>query len=77
MTACGGNQGAVDGDTVQVHYTGTLADGSVFDSSEGKSPLEFVVGAGQMIPGFDAAVHDMKVGEVKTVTIPSAEAYVP
>ncbi len=77
MTACGGNQGAVDGDTVQVHYTGTLADGSVFDSSEGKSPLEFVVGAGQMIPGFDAAVHDMKVGEVKTVTIPSAEAYGP
>jgi peptidylprolyl isomerase len=75
MTGCGGNPGAVDGNTVQVHYTGTLADGSVFDSSVGKSPLEFEVGAGQMIPGFDAAVHDMKVGDVKTVTIPAAEAY--
>jgi peptidylprolyl isomerase len=75
MTGCGGNPGAVDGDTVQVNYKGTLADGSVFDSSEGKPPLEFVVGAGQMIAGFDAAVHDMKVGDVKTVTIPSAEAY--
>lgn len=75
MTGCGGNQGAVDGDTVQVHYTGTLADGSVFDSSVGNSPLEFEVGAGQMIPGFDAAVHGMKVGDIKTVTIPSAEAY--
>jgi peptidylprolyl isomerase len=77
MTGCGGNPGAVDGDTVQVHYTGTLADGSVFDSSVGKSPLEFEVGAGQMIPGFDAAVHDMKVGDIKIVTIPSAEAYGP
>jgi len=77
MSGCGGNQGAVDGDTVQVHYTGTLADGSVFDSSAGKAPLEFEVGAGQMIAGFAAAVHGMKVGDVLTVTIPAAEAYGP
>jgi FKBP-type peptidyl-prolyl cis-trans isomerase 2 len=64
-----------DGDYIKVHYTGTLDDGSVFDSSEGREPLAFTAGAGQMIAGFDAAVMGMKVGEVKTVTIPAEDAY--
>lgn len=63
------------GTTVKVHYKGTLDDGVVFDSSEGREPLEFQVGAGQVIPGFDAAIQDMIVGSSKTVKIPSAEAY--
>lgn len=63
------------GNTVAVHYKGTLSDGSVFDSSEGREPLEFVVGSGQVIPGFDQAVASMAVGETKTVHIPCAEAY--
>ena len=66
---------AKDGDTVYVDYTGTLDDGSEFDSSVGKDPLQFTLGAGQMIPGFERAVFGMKVGETKTVTIPAAEAY--
>ncbi|HEY96335.1 MAG TPA: peptidylprolyl isomerase [Dehalococcoidia bacterium] len=63
------------GDYIKVHYTGTLDDGSVFDSSVEREPLEFTAGAGQMIKGFDAAVIGMKVGEVKTVTIPAEDAY--
>ncbi len=63
------------GDTVSVHYTGTLSDGTVFDSSVGREPFTFTVGAGQVIPGFDAAVEGMQVGERKTVTIPADEAY--
>lgn len=63
------------GDTVRVHYKGTLTDGSCFDSSEGREPLEFVVGEGQVIPGFDAAVTGLEIGESTTVTIPAAEAY--
>jgi peptidylprolyl isomerase len=63
------------GDTVKVHYTGTLSDGKQFDSSVGKTPLQFTIGAGQVITGFDKAVTGMKVGEKKTVTIPAAEAY--
>ena len=65
----------VSGDTVRVNYTGTLADGSVFDSSEGRDPLEFVIGSGQVIPGFDAAVSDLGVGDTATVTIVAADAY--
>lgn len=65
------------GDYIKVHYTGTLDDGSVFDSSEGREPLEFTAGAGQMIKGFDAAVIGMKAGESKTVTIPAEDAYGP
>jgi peptidylprolyl isomerase len=64
-----------NGDTVRVHYTGTLADGSVFDSSEGGEPLAFTVGAGDVIAGFDRAVTGMEVGETRTVTIPAADAY--
>jgi peptidylprolyl isomerase len=68
-------QAAQAGDTVQVHYKGTLADGSVFDSSEGRDPLQFTLGAGQVIPGFEKAVEGMQVGERKTITIPADEAY--
>ncbi|PZF71675.1 FKBP-type peptidyl-prolyl cis-trans isomerase [Taibaiella soli] len=63
------------GDTVRVHYHGKLNDGSTFDSSDGRAPLEFVVGNGQVIKGFDDAVMSMAVGEKKTVTIPVHEAY--
>jgi FKBP-type peptidyl-prolyl cis-trans isomerase 2 len=63
------------GNTVQIHYTGTLNDGSVFDTSEGRAPLSFTLGAGEIIPGLDAAIDGMEVGEKKSVTIPSDEAY--
>lgn len=63
------------GKTVKVHYTGKLEDGSVFDSSEGREPLEFQIGTGQVIPGFDAAIQQMDVGSTKTVKIPSGDAY--
>lgn len=63
------------GDTVAIHYTGTLADGSTFDSSDGRDPLEFVVGSGQIIPGLDKALPGMDVGDKKVVEIPCAEAY--
>ncbi|MBT0810802.1 peptidylprolyl isomerase [Litoribacter ruber] len=66
---------ATKGNTVKVHYTGKLQDGTVFDSSENREPLQFTLGDGNMIKGFDAAVHGMAVGEDKSVTIPSAEAY--
>lgn len=63
------------GDNVKVHYTGSLADGTVFDSSEGGEPLGFAVGSGQVIKGFDEAVLGMKVGESKVVDIPVDKAY--
>lgn len=63
------------GDVVRVHYTGTLADGSQFDSSVGRAPLEFTVGAGQMIAGFDAGVVGMAVGEKKTLLIDPDHGY--
>ncbi|WP_136440111.1 FKBP-type peptidyl-prolyl cis-trans isomerase [Pacificoceanicola onchidii] len=63
------------GDTVRIHYTGTLADGSVFDSSQGRDPLEFQVGSGQIIPGLDKAIPGMTAGEKKKVDIPADEAY--
>ena len=66
---------AKSGDTVRIHYTGTLSDGAKFDSSAGRDPLEFALGSGQVIPGFDNAVDGMAVGESKTVTIEPAEAY--
>lgn len=64
-----------DGDTVKVHYTGTLESGEIFDSSEGRDPLEFTLGSGQLIPGFEKAVMGLKVGDSTTTNIPSAEAY--
>lgn len=64
------------GKQVKVHYVGTLDDGTKFDSSRDRNqPLEFTCMAGQMIPGFDAAVEQMEVGEVRDVHIPAAEAY--
>ena len=66
---------AKKGDTVRVHYTGTLTDGSKFDSSVGGDPLEFVVGAGQVIAGFDDAVTGMSVGESCSVSIDAGNAY--
>ena len=64
------------GDTIKVHYKGTLTQsGELFDSSEGREPLEFTVGSGQVIFGFDNGVIDMVVGEKKTVNIPCLEAY--
>lgn len=65
----------LSGDTVRVHYSGTLSDGSLFDSSEGREPLEFAVGEGMVIPGFDDAVADLEVGGKTTVTIPADQAY--
>ena len=65
------------GDTVRVHYRGSLSDGTVFDASEGRDPLKFAVGQGQVIAGFDRAVEGMQVGESRTLTIPFAEAYGP
>jgi peptidylprolyl isomerase len=63
------------GDTVKIHYHGKLTDGTTFDSSEGREPLEFEVGGGMVIPGFDAGVTGMSVGEKKTINIPAEEAY--
>ncbi len=64
-----------NGDTVQIHYTGTLADGTVFDSSQGRDPLEFEVGSGMVIPGLDVAIPGMTVGDKKIVEIPCDQAY--
>lgn len=66
---------AKSGDTVRVHYTGKLEDGSVFDTSDGRDPLEFTVGSGQVIPGFDQAVAGMSPGEEREVRIPAEQAY--
>lgn len=68
---------AKSGDSVKVHYTGTLADGTQFDSSQGRDPLEFTLGAGNVIPGFDQGVADMAAGDTKTIHIPAEEAYGP
>ncbi len=68
---------AKNGDNVQVHYTGKLDDGTVFDSSEGRDPLEFQLGSGSVIPGFEAAVVGMQEGESRSTHIPSEEAYGP
>jgi FKBP-type peptidyl-prolyl cis-trans isomerase 2 len=64
-----------NGDSVKVHYTGKLNDGTVFDSSEGRDPLAFTVGKGMMIPGFEKGVMGMALDEEKTITIPPSEAY--
>lgn len=68
-------QTAADGDTVAVHYRGTLDDGSEFDSSEGRDPLTFAVGSGEVIAGFDDAVRGLTVGESRTVRIEPEGAY--
>jgi peptidylprolyl isomerase len=66
-----------NGDTVRVHYHGRLTNGATFDSSEGREPLEFQVGAGMVIKGFDNGVLEMQVGDKKTVQIPVDQAYGP
>lgn len=63
------------GDKVKVHYHGKLTDGTTFDSSEGRNPLEFEVGSGAVIPGFDNGVMGMSIGEKRTINIPADEAY--
>jgi peptidylprolyl isomerase len=68
---------AKTGDTVKVHYTGTLDDGTQFDSSRGHEPIQFTLGEGGVIPGFEASVQGMSVGATKTVTIPTGDAYGP
>lgn len=68
---------AEHGNTVKIHYTGTLDNGSVFDTSAGREPLEFTLGGGQVIAGFDEAVAGMAVGEKKNVTVPVDKAYGP
>lgn len=64
-----------ENNTVKVNYTGKLSDGQIFDSAEGKKPLEFTLGQGQLIPGFEKGLIDMKLNEKKTITIPKEEAY--
>ncbi len=66
---------AKEGDVVRVHYTGKLINGEQFDSSTGREPLEFTVGAGQMIKGFDDAMPGMNLGEKKTINIAPEDAY--
>ncbi len=60
---------------VKVHYKGTLSNGDIFDSSEGREPLEFTLGKGEVIPGFEKGVHGMEINEKKTIRIPANEAY--
>ncbi len=71
----GGNEMIEQGSKVKLHYTGTLDDGSVFDSSKDKDPLEFEVGQGQVIPGFEEGVIGLKAGDKKTINIPADKAY--
>jgi peptidylprolyl isomerase len=66
---------AKNGDSVKIHYTGKLNDGTVFDSSTGRDPLGFTIGSGQVIPGFEEAVIGMSLGDSKEVTIPAQKAY--
>jgi peptidylprolyl isomerase len=68
---------AKNGDSVTLHYTGKLSDGTIFDSSEGRDPLPCTLGSGQVIPGFEEAIIGMSEGESKTVTIPQDKAYGP
>ncbi len=68
---------AEHGNTVHIHYTGKFTDGTVFDSSEGRDPLAFELGSGQVIPGLDKAMRGMKVGDKQTVEIAADEAYGP
>ena len=69
------SQQAKQGDKVKVHYHGRLGDGNTFDSSEGRQPLEFEVGSGMVIKGFDDGVTGMSVGDKKTISIPAEDAY--
>jgi FKBP-type peptidyl-prolyl cis-trans isomerase SlyD len=75
LSGCVNKMVIENGDQVSLEYTGTLSDGTVFDSNAGKDALVFTAGAGQMIAGFDAAVIGMNIGEEKTFTLPPEQAY--
>jgi peptidylprolyl isomerase len=75
VLGCSSTPQVQNGDTVKVNYKGTLEDGTVFDSSEGREPLQFVVGGGNMIKGFDEGVVGMVIGEKKTITLSPEDAY--
>lgn len=75
LLSCSGKKEARYGDAVKVHYTGKLEDGTVFDASEEGKPLEFTVGSGEVIPGFEMAVIGMKPGDKRTITLAPEEAY--
>ena len=75
LAACGSTTTAKTGDTVQVNYTLSLADGTVYETSVGKQPLELVLGKGDFLTAFEEAIVGMKVGESKTITILAADAY--
>jgi len=77
FVGCAGEKSAKEGDTVKIKYTGKLEDGTIFDSSEGRDPIQFKIGDGNVIPGFEKGVIGMKVGDKKTLTIPAEEAYGP
>ena len=77
LMGCSGDTGAKEGDTVKVHYTGMLGDGTVFDTSTDREPLEVTLGAGTVIPGFEQGLLGMKVGDSKTITIPVDSGYGP
>lgn len=64
-----------EGDTITLHYTGSLDDGTIFDSSEGRPPMSFKVGAGQVIPGFDDGVRGMQIGDSRHIVVPADQAY--
>jgi peptidylprolyl isomerase len=75
LSACGSARIAEEGDTVRVDYTLSLSDGSVYQTTVGKQPIEFVIGKGKMLADFKAAIIGMKPGESKTITIEAADAY--
>jgi peptidylprolyl isomerase len=74
---CAGEKRAKDGDNVRIHYTGKFDDGTTFDSTEGREPLELVIGSGTLFPVFEMAIIEMAVGESKTITIPAEDAFGP
>ncbi|MFQ6007409.1 MAG: peptidylprolyl isomerase [Candidatus Zixiibacteriota bacterium] len=77
LLSCSAERVAKSGDTVKVHYTGKLEDGSVFDSSRDREPFELTIGSGMTIPGFENGIVGMAVGDTITITIPPEEAYGP
>jgi len=77
LLGCSAEKVAKEGDTVKVHYTGKLEDGTIFDSSKDREPFEVTIGSGGAIPGFENGIVGMAIGDTKTVTIPPEEAYGP
>jgi peptidylprolyl isomerase len=77
LLSCSSKRVAKEGDTVKVHYTGKLEDGTIFDSSREREPFELTIGSGMTIPGFENGIVGMAVGDTTTITIPPEEAYGP